>query len=175
MSVAMQDLIIIASQEDDPVRRLTARVCAAGHPPCLILLGSRPERIVLKLAAFGKARRQYGLVGALRWLLGMRDRRAEGAIREPPLSRWGIPILEFERVNGGRTLLEIIKRPGSLVLLAGCEPVDRAFLAVAKGRCLAWPQPGLSGADGLAEMALAALAGSPDEFPVRAPSPVFEG
>ena len=93
-------------------------------------MGSWAGRRVAKLAAFRRARKQLGLLGALKGLVQNR----KVPLVEPRLA--GVRVLEYDCVNGGRTLLEILRRPGSLVLLAGCGAVDPAFLAVVEGRCL---------------------------------------
>lgn len=142
-------IILVAPWEDEAVRGIAARLVHSGHPPALILLASFPERLLTNLQNHRFPRRPAKCVA-------------------PSLESWGIPILPYERLDGGRTLLELLRRPEHLVLLAAAGGAGRAFRTVAGGRLLE-AEPGQGGpahlgerqAEALADAALAVLGGPP--------------
>lgn len=147
-------IVIVATGDGPYLRRLVSVLCQAGHPPRLVLLGSRAERWLGRVESFIRIRRQIGLWEALRRILRQRRRRHGLDADELAIERLAtlhkFDIVEYERVNGGRTLLEILRRPGSLVLLAGAGIVGRSFLRAARCGCInGHPAilPGLRGVD----------------------------
>lgn len=149
-------LLVIASEDSYYLRTLIAKLCELGTPPNTVFIGSRSERILSKIASFGRIRKQLGLKEVIRRL--RRTRRSSDTLGEfkalPPLSelvsRNQIAVSRFDLVNSGSLLLKIMKFENPVTVLAGCGIVDPGMIAVSKGGCLnGHPAflPGLRGVD----------------------------
>jgi Formyl transferase len=148
----MTRIAVIASAENSYNRRIVRRLCESGVAPAIVLLGSRSERILFKLASFRRIRTQLGYVETVRRLL---NRQAtEPSTVEPTLSQlsqeYGFRIEMYDRVNGPQVFLNLFVIPNCVTLLAGCGLVDETVLAASRGGCInSHPAllPGLRGVD----------------------------
>jgi len=123
---------VIASAPTPYLRWLLADLGALGIPARWVFLGSVAERRLFALRSLTRVRRRQGWVEVMSRLL---DRR----LLEPPRSQ-EVPsfaslqhdedfeVVEYDDVNGGRLLVDVMQRGPALLLLAGCGMVEPSLL-----------------------------------------------
>lgn len=149
----MSSFAVISSGESHYVRRVIRRLCEKGHPPRIVLLGSKAHRIHFKLSSFRRIRSQLGLKETLLRLI--QSSTASGvATGEPSIaelqSKYGFEVRRFDAMNSGTILVALLEELGTVAILAGAGLADRATIAAVGGRCInAHPAllPGIRGVD----------------------------
>jgi folate-dependent phosphoribosylglycinamide formyltransferase PurN len=154
-------ILVIARHDSTYARETVARLCAAGAPPTLVLLGSRVERWLARLDSLVRLRRRLGWREALLRLRRNRGTKADGPPSRASLAElahaYGFRLRLYDRANAGEIVVSLIEAGAPVVVLAGTGVVGRSVLQAAGGRCVnCHPAllPGLRGVD-VIEWALA--------------------
>ncbi|RUM96281.1 hypothetical protein EET67_19150 [Pseudaminobacter arsenicus] len=150
----MRRFVVIASSDNRYVRRVIRRLCEQKHPPHIVLVGSRAQRILFKLQSFRRIRSQIGLLEALRRLIRSRSGAKSPQEPEPSMpdlqSKYRFDLRTFDAMNSGIILASLRGWRGSVAVLAGAGLADSATIGAVGGRCInAHPAilPGIRGVD----------------------------
>lgn len=128
----MMPIVIVARRPSPYARRIMAGLAAGGHPPALLLSGSRVEALVGPIEKILRVRRQLGLIEAWRYVRRLGEALPPGAPSpslQELLRTTGCRHALYDAVNGGSVLCELASLAPCIVVLAGTGVVDRAFLA----------------------------------------------
>lgn len=105
-----------------------------GIPVKWVFLGSATERRLFVLHSLARIRRRHGWLEVVSRFL---DRRFSEPSREQEVpsfaslrSSMRFEVMEYDNVNGGGFLIDVLRRAPSLLLLAGCGVVDSALLKI---------------------------------------------
>lgn len=149
----MKPVVVVTRSDSAYARAVVAHLCASGHSPALVLLGSRSERALFNYRSLRRVSAQLGWREAFVRLRRSRSSPVPMTDR-PPLreqaAEHGFAVREYDAINEGGMIVEILALPDAVAVLAGCGLVDRALIAAARGGCVnGHPAllPGIRGVD----------------------------